>query len=55
MLRVAVVFRAAGLRAVVLRAVVLLAVVLLAALLMVPAYQSWRLARTAGDHVTGRA
>ena len=28
---------------------------LLAALLLVPAYQSWRLARTAGDHITGRA
>ncbi|MGI5127297.1 MFS transporter [Pseudonocardia sp. CA-107938] len=28
---------------------------LLAGLLLVPAYQSWRLARTAGDHVTGRA
>lgn len=28
---------------------------LLTATLVIPAYQSWRLSRTAGDHVTGRA
>ncbi len=31
------------------------AFLLLAALLLIPAVQSWRLPRTAGDHVTGRA